>query len=73
MFLSFNALNKNHPGWCFYVSSLCIKYVYIFGHFILQDQEGLAEEEMWSEIWLSDHFPQYGEDIWTATKHLDSD
>lgn len=27
----------------------------------LQDQEGLAEEEVWSEVWLPDNFSQHGE------------
>lgn len=44
-------------------------------HFILQYQEGVAEEEVWSEIWLPDHFTQYGEDAWAqlATKNSNSD
>lgn len=31
-------------------------------HFILQNQEGVAEEEVRGEIWLPDHFTQHGED-----------
>lgn len=43
-------------------------------HFVLQDQEGMAEEKVRSEIWLLDYFPQYGEDtrlspsIWILIK-----
>lgn len=31
-------------------------------HFILQNQEGVAEEEVRGEIWLPDHFTQHSED-----------
>lgn len=29
--------------------------------FVFQDQKGLAEEEVWGEIWLPHHFSQHGE------------
>lgn len=29
--------------------------------FVSQNQEGVAEEEMWSQVWLSDHLSQHGE------------
>lgn len=42
--------------------------VYEICIFILQDQKGVAKEEMWSQIWLLDHLPQYGENYQTIHK-----
>lgn len=39
----------------------------IFSPFSLaipQDQKSVAEEKVWSEIWLLDYFSQHGEDAW---------
>lgn len=32
--------------------------------FTPQNQKGVAEEEVWREIWLPDYLTQYGEDAW---------
>lgn len=55
---SLKVRHKNHSALVlpFFFKPFPLWYV------LLQDQEGLAEEEVWSEIWLPDNLPQHGED-----------
>lgn len=42
---------------------------FFFPHFLFvvrQNQKSVAEEKVWSEVWLLDYFSQHGEDVWAC-------